>query len=50
MSEEYDLRTNRIVLAGKLRKSKRLQEEVREVTEEISELNSIIREQKKEVK
>ena len=50
MSEEYDLRTNRIVLAGKLRKLKRLQEEVRAVAKETSELNYIIGQQEQEAK
>ena len=50
MAEEYDLRTNKIVLAGKLRKLERLQEEIKAVREEISALNKIIANQEKKGK
>lgn len=47
MAGEYDLRTNKIVLAGKLRKLKRLHEERKTITEEISALNELIAKQEK---
>jgi len=47
MAREYDLRTNRIVLSGKLRKLKRLQKEVRTITEEISAVNELIGKQER---
>lgn len=48
MAKEYDLRTNKIVLAGKLRKLKRLHEEMKSITEEISAVNELIAKQEKE--
>jgi len=47
MAEEYDLRTNKIVLAGKIRKRGRLESELRDINEEISTLNKIIANQEK---
>jgi len=49
MAEEYDLRTNKIVLAGKLRKLRRLNKEIKTITEEISAVSGIITKQEKEV-
>jgi len=49
MVGEYDLRTNKIVLSGKLRKLERLQREIIKVTEEISAVNELIGKQEKEV-
>jgi len=49
MAGEYDLRTNKIVLSGKIRKRDRLESELRDIDEEISALNKSIANQVKEV-
>ena len=49
MVGEYDLRTNKIVLSGKIRKRGRLESELRNIDEEISALKKIIVRQEKEV-
>jgi len=44
----YDLRTNKIVLAGKMRKKVRLEKELQVINEEIGNVKEIIAKQEKE--